>query len=192
MKIKLTISYDGTAYCGWQRQKNGVSVQETVENAVFAVTGENATVTGSGRTDAGVHAKGQVAAFETNSSIPPEKFYKAINIYLPEDVKAVKSELAADDFHPVKRAKKKTYVYTLYKSDVPLPLLERYAVMVENSVDVAKMQNAAKILRGKHDFKSFSSVGGSVKTTVRTIYSISVKEKDGIIKITVCGNVRNL
>lgn len=187
MKVKLTLSYDGTSYCGWQRQKNGVSVQEVVERAVYSATGEKVAVTGSGRTDAGVHAKGQVAAFETNSSIPPEKFYKAINIYLPEDVKAVKSEAATNDFHPVKSAKKKTYVYTLYVSDVELPLYERFAVRIDG-VDVNKMKAAAKLIEGTHDFKCFSSTGSSVKTTVRTVYSVNIEEFGEKIKISVCGN----
>lgn len=188
MKIKLTLNYDGTAYCGWQRQKKGISVQETVENAVFALTGERVSVVGSGRTDAGVHAQGQVACFETETSVPPEKLYKALNVFLPPDIKAVKSERADDGFHPVKSAKKKTYEYTLYKSDVPLPLLERYAVMIGGDLDINAMRAAAKEIKGKHDFKSFSSTGSSVKTTVRTVYSVSVKEKSGIIKIAVCGN----
>lgn len=188
MKIKLTLNYDGTAYCGWQRQKNGISVQETVENAVFALTGEKVSVVGSGRTDAGVHAQGQVACFEAETSVPPEKLYKALNVFLPPDIKAVKSERADDGFHPIKSAKKKTYEYTLYKSDVPLPLLERYAVMIGGDLDINAMRAAAKEIKGKHDFKSFSSTGSSVKTTVRTVYSVSVKEKSGIIKISVCGN----
>ena len=188
MKIKLTLSYDGTHYCGWQRQKNGISVQETVEKAVFSLTGENVSVTGSGRTDAGVHAEGQVASFNTLSTIPPEKFYKALNVFLPPDVKAVKSEKAADDFHPVRSAKKKTYVYTLYISDVPLPLSERFAVRVDEGLDVDKMKAAAKLIKGTHDFKCFSSTGGSVKTTVRTVYDITVKEKDGLVKIAVTGD----
>lgn len=187
MKIKLTLSYDGTNYCGWQRQKNGISVQEILENAVLSLTGEKVSVVGSGRTDAGVHAEGQVVCFDTSADIPPEKFYKALNALLPPDIKAVKSEKAEDNFHPVRSAKRKTYEYTLYESDVQLPLLERYAVRVEK-LDMEKIKAAAKLIKGTHDFKSFSSVGGSVKTTVRTVYSVSVKEKDGIIKITITGN----
>ena len=96
MRIKLTLSYDGTAYCGWQVQPNGITVQEVVENAVRSVTGEKVRVTGSGRTDAGVHAQGQVAHFDTESTVPPHKFYKALNAYLPQDVKILKSEQIAD------------------------------------------------------------------------------------------------
>lgn len=188
MKIKLTVTYDGTNFCGWQKQKNGVSVQETIENAILSVTGEKVSVVGSGRTDAGVHAKGQVAAFCTASSIPPEKFYKALNTVLPPEVKIIKSELADENFHPVRSAKRKTYAYTLYKSDVILPLKERYAVMVDKNLSVGAMRKAAEILVGEHDFKSFSSTGGSVKTSVRTIFSLNIEESADEIKFYVCGN----
>ena len=188
MKIKLTVSYDGTLYCGWQKQKNGISVQGVIENAVEKLTGEKVSVTGSGRTDAGVHAAGQVACFDTLSNIPPEKFYKALNVFLPPDVKVIKSERAADDFHPVKAAKKKTYEYTLYESDVPLPLLERYAGRIDKGLNLNAVRAAAEIIEGTHDFKSFSATGSSVKTTVRTVYSVKVIKKENVIKISVCGN----
>ena len=188
MRIKLTVSYDGTNYCGWQKQKNGISVQETVENAVFAAVGEKVSVIGSGRTDAGVHAKGQVAAFDLAANIPPEKVCKALNTVLPPDVKIIKSELAENNFHPVRSAKRKTYVYSLYKSDVILPLKERYAVMINGKLNVNLMRKAAGVLIGEHDFKSFSSTGGGVKTSVRTLYSLEIKETDDEIKFYVCGN----
>lgn len=188
MRIKLTLSYDGTAYCGWQRQKDKPTVQETVENAVFSATGERVTVTASGRTDAGVHAAGQVAEFKTQSAIPAEKFYKAINVFLPSDVKILSSEKADDDFHAVKSAKKKTYEYSFYISEVPLPLKERYALNIDRRPNVALMKNAAKILVGEHDFKAFSATGSSVKTTVRKVYSVNITEKADEIKIAVTGN----
>ncbi|MBO4251241.1 MAG: tRNA pseudouridine(38-40) synthase TruA [Clostridia bacterium] len=188
MRIKLTLSYDGTCFCGWQKQKNGVSVQGTVEDAVFSLTGERVSVVGSGRTDAGVHAKGQVAHFDTNANIPPEKFYKALNTLLPSGVKALSSEKAAENFNANRSAKRKTYEYSLYLSDVEQPLKERYATRVFGDIDTEKMQKAAEILVGEHDFKAFSATGGSVKTTVRTIYGIEVKKSGEDIKIKVCGN----
>ena len=109
MRIKLTLSYDGTSFCGWQKQKNGVSVQGTIEDAIFALTGEKVSVIGSGRTDAGVHAKGQVAHFDTSANIPPEKFYKALNTVLPAAVKAMSSEKVSDKFNANRTAKRKTY-----------------------------------------------------------------------------------
>ena len=188
MRIKLCLSYDGTCFCGWQKQKNGVSVQETVEDAIFRLTGEKVSVVGSGRTDAGVHAKGQVAHFDTSANIPPEKFYKALNTFLPDGVKAQSSERAADGFNARSTAKRKTYEYSLYISDVEQPLKERYATRVYGDINVEKMRSAARLLIGEHDFKAFSATGGSVKTTVRTVYDISVEKTGEDIKIKVCGS----
>lgn len=188
MRIKLGLSYDGTDFCGWQRQKNGYSVQQAVEEAIFKLTGENVSVIGSGRTDAGVHAAGQVAHFDTDSAIPPEKFFKALNVFLPNGVKAITSERAADNFNARSHAKKKTYEYSMYVSDVELPLKERYFSRVYGDIDVNKMRAAAKLIEGEHDFKAFSATGGSVKTTVRTIYAISVEQADNEIKIRLTGN----
>ena len=107
MKVKLLVSYDGTNYCGWQVQPNCVSVQQVLEDALFEITGERTRITGSGRTDAGVHALGQVAHFVTNSNVPAERFCRAFNIQLPDDIKVLSSERADDDFHAVASAKKK-------------------------------------------------------------------------------------
>ncbi len=188
MKIKLIVCYDGTNFCGWQIQKNGVSVQETIENAIFSLTGERVKVTGSGRTDAGVHALGQVADFDTISSIPPEKFAFALNPILPDSVKILKSERASDGFNARKSAKRKTYVYSLYSSLVENPLKERYATRIEGDLDLEEMKSACKIIKGKHDFKCMCSTGSGATTTVRTIYSISVKRLGDDVKITVTGN----
>ena len=185
MRIKLCLSYDGTDFCGWQRQRNGVSVQQTVEDAVYNLTGEKVTVTASGRTDAGVHAKEQVAHFDTNANIPPEKFYKALNTFLPNGVKALSSEKASDNFNARKNAKRKTYEYSLYLSDTELPLKERYGTRVYGDTDIEKMRSAARLIEGEHDFKAFSATGGSVKTTVRTIFGIAVEKSGEDIKITV-------
>lgn len=188
MRIKITLSYDGTAYCGWQVQPNGVTVQEVLENALFLATGEHVRITGSGRTDAGVHAIGQVAHFDTESSIPPERFYKALNAHLPLDIRVIKSERADDNFHACTSAKIKTYEYSLYVSDVENPLKDRFAVKVDCALDIARMQAAAKEFIGEHDFKAFCASGSGAKTTVRTIYSVDIKEVDGDIKIRVSGN----
>lgn len=187
MRIKLTVSYDGTDFCGWQVQNNGVSVQGVLEEAIFKVTGEKVRVTGSGRTDAGVHAAGQVAHFDTGSAVPPEKFYKAINVFLPPQVKVIASEPAEEDFHACNSAKKKTYVYSMYISDVELPLKERYAVRIDKA-DVNLMNSAAKEFLGEHDFSAYKASGSSAKTTVRNIYSAEVIERDGNVFFRVCGN----
>ena len=188
INVKLTISYDGTEYVGWQRQKNGISVQELVENAVLKVTGENVSVTASGRTDAGVHALFQVANFKTNSSIPPERFAYALNSHLPRDIRIIKSETAEADFSARYSAKRKTYRYSMYVSDTQRPLKDRYALDVYPFPNIEKMREIAKEFCGEHDFKSYSSTGSSVKTTVRTIYSIEIKHIGEDITIDVCGN----
>lgn len=123
----LLLQYDGTDFCGWQRQKNGVSVQETVERALKIALSVETTVTGSGRTDAGVSAAGQVAHFDAELSIPPEKIAKALNGVLPPSVRVLKSEVAPEGFHARFSAKQKTYVYTFYTAETELPLLSRFA-----------------------------------------------------------------
>ena len=190
MRVKLTINYDGTAYCGWQVQPQPecVTVQQVIENAIKEVTGETVRVTASGRTDAGVHAKGQVAHFDTNSTVPPEKFYRALNIHLPADVKIVKSEGVDKSFHATNSAKKKTYCYSCYVSPVDLPLKDRYAVNVERQPDIALMQECAKLLVGEHDFRCMAASKGGAKTFTRTIYSLDIVQEGIDIKFTVCGN----
>lgn len=189
MNIKLTVSYDGTNYCGWQVQPNGTSVQSVIEDAIFSVTGEKVSLTGSGRTDAGVHAEGQVANFITKKdNIPPENFAFAINAFLPEDVKILSSQAVDETFNARKSAKRKTYCYTFYKSKIPQPLLERYAFRIDENFNLKNAQEVASVFVGEHDFKCFNASGSGAKTTVRTIYSINVTEKDNQIKIYVTGN----
>lgn len=187
MRIVLKISYDGTDYCGWQRQKNGVSVQEVLENALFKLIGEKTNLTASGRTDAGVHAEGQIAHFDTNASIPPERFYLALNSILPNDIRVLTSFLAPDGFHARYSAKRKTYVYKFYVSDVILPLKERYAVRIDQ-FNVEKADKVLQEIVGTHDFKCFLSSGSEIKTTVRTIYSATVDRYGDDVNIQVCGN----
>lgn len=189
MIVKLTITYDGTNYCGWQVQPNKITIQEVIEKALLTLTGEKIKVIGSGRTDAGVHAEGQVAHFKREKeNIPPEKFALALNIILPDDVKIVKSERADDDFSARRSAKRKTYVYRTYVSTAILPLKDRYALQLEKQPDVSAMKECAKLIEGEHDFKAFCSSGTSVKTTVRTVYSIDIEERGNEIIFSVTGN----
>ena len=188
MRIKLTVSYDGTSYCGWQRQSDKPSIQQTIEEAIKQITNESVKICGSGRTDSGVHALGQVCHFDTNSTIPPENFFKALNIVLPNDIKILKSEKVDDNFNACRSAKKKTYSYTFYLGQTILPLLERYATKIDGNVDIDLMKKASKLLVGEHDFKCFCASGNSTLTTVRTLYSVDVLNYDNIIKIKICGN----
>lgn len=188
MRVKLILGYDGTNYCGWQVQPNGVSVQQKLIEAIFTLTGQTVKVTGSGRTDAGVHAKGQVAHFDIEASIPAENYANALNTVLPPDIRVFESYIADENFDARKSAKKKTYCYSLYKSKVEDPLKERYALKVNPDLDVQSMKSASKIFVGEHDFKCFKASGGCSKTTVRTIYNIVIEEKTNDIFISVTGN----
>ncbi len=189
MRIKLTLGYDGTDFCGWQVQLNAVSVQELLENAVFKVTGEKVRVTGSGRTDAGVHAQGQVAHFDTQTkTVQSDKFYRALNAHLPESIRVYSSEKVDEQFDACRTAKKKTYKYSLYLSEVENPLKERYAVRVDDNLDIEKMCELAKVFVGERDFKCMCASGSSVKTTVRTIYNISIEKNGNDLSFMVTGN----
>lgn len=188
MRIKLTISYDGTDFCGWQVQPNGLSVQQTVQDAIEKISGEKVVVTGSGRTDAGVHALGQIAHFDSQSSVPAKNWAKALNTLLPIGIRVLQSEQASDDFNARKSAKEKTYEYSFYKAETELPLKERYAVKLEENPSVELMKKASRIFIGEHDFKCFNASGGGAKTTVRTIYNIEIIDSQEELKIRVSGN----
>jgi tRNA pseudouridine38-40 synthase len=192
MRYGLKIAYDGTDYAGWQRQKNAVSVQEKLEEAVYLALGERVNITASGRTDAGVHAVGQVCHFDLQSTVPPEKMPDCLNRFLPNDIRAVDGFYAGEEFDSNRSAKKKTYRYSLYVSAREMPLKERYATRIENAKELAILQSVAKLFEGEHDFKAFCASGSSVKTTVRTVYSVWVEEGESYgsrdINIFVTGN----
>jgi tRNA pseudouridine38-40 synthase len=192
MRYGLKIAYDGTDYAGWQRQKNAVSVQEKLEEAVYLALGERVNITASGRTDAGVHAVGQVCHFDLQSTVPPEKMPDCLNRFLPNDIRAVDGFYAGEEFDSNRSAKKKTYRYSLYVSAREMPLKERYATRIENAKELAILQSVAKLFEGEHDFKAFCASGSSVKTTVRTVYSVRVEESESYgsrdINIFVTGN----
>lgn len=192
MRYGLKIAYDGTDYAGWQRQKNAVSVQEKLEEAVYLALGERVNITASGRTDAGVHAVGQVCHFDLQSTVPPEKMPDCLNRFLPNDIRAVDGFYAGEEFDSNRSAKKKTYRYSLYVSAREMPLKERYATRIENAKELAILQSVAKLFEGEHDFKAFCASGSSVKTTVRTVYSVRVEEGESYgsrdINIFVTGN----
>lgn len=188
MRIALKLQYDGTDYAGWQVQKNAVTVQEKLNEAVFLLTGKRVVVTGSGRTDAGVHAAAQIAHFDTESSLPPEKYAPALNVFLPPDIRVLSSRAVPADFHAVKSAKKKTYAYSLYRAETELPLKERYAVRVFGALDLDNMKKCAAVFVGEHDFTCFLASGSDVKNAVRTIYAIEIAERGKDLTISVTGN----
>ncbi|MBE7080200.1 MAG: tRNA pseudouridine(38-40) synthase TruA [Clostridiales bacterium] len=193
MRFVMKIAYDGTSYAGWQRQKNAMSVQEALENAILQALGVEVRVTASGRTDAGVHAAGQVCHFDSDTlTIPPERMPDCLNRFLPPDVRIVDGWGANVNFDSNRSAKRKTYCYSLYVSNREMPLLERFAVRVENAPALDDLRKAAKLFEGEHDFKAFCASGSSVKTTVRTVYEVKVEERENFgyreIKIFVTGN----
>ncbi|MBZ2175267.1 tRNA pseudouridine(38-40) synthase TruA [Schnuerera sp. xch1] len=186
--IKLTIEYFASNYCGWQKQKNGNSIQEEIETAIKLVTGETVNLIGSGRTDSGVHAKGQVANFNTNSNIPADKFKFALNANLPSDISIINSEKVSNDFHSRYDALGKRYQYLIYNRKIRNPLYRDFSYHVPYELDIDEMKSAAKYFLGTHDFSSFMTSNSSAKTTVRTIDKISLNEKDNLVIFFVQGN----
>ena len=192
MRYVMKIAYDGTAYAGWQCQKNAPSIQEELEKALFTALQIKTRITGSGRTDAGVHAAGQTCHFDATLSVPPEKMPDCLNKFLPADIRVLDGWSVGDTFDCSRHAKRKTYRYTLYQSQREMPLLERFAVRVERLPELSLLQEKAKLLEGEHDYKAFCASGSSVKTTVRTVYEVAVhgEERYGIkvVHIDVTGN----
>lgn len=185
MNVKILLEYDGTNYHGWQRQKNACSIQEVLEEAISVMTGENIRITGAGRTDAGVHALGQVANFKTSTRIPLEKLPYAINSRLPDDI-AVKSALAVpEDFHARLSAKAKVYTYTIYNAPFPSPLLRKYTYFFPLPLDMDAMRQATGLFVGIHDFSAFRASGSPVKTSVRRVNRLEVSRSDDLIRIEI-------
>ena len=187
-RIKLTVAYDGTNYCGWQVQPNGVSIQSTLQKAIENLLGEKTDVTGASRTDSGVHALGQVAVFDTDKNIPDWKYALAINQRLPKDIVVQKSEEVPLDFHPRYTDVEKTYEYRILNRRTQLPKERLYSYFVPKKLNVDKMREAGVYLVGEHDFKSFCSTGAQVQTTVRTIYAVNVTKEDDMVHIRITGN----
>lgn len=169
---KAVIAYNGSSYQGWQSQPNGLTVQDHLNKAVSIVSkSEDIKSIGSGRTDAGVHAIGQVARIETPLEINPKKFLMAINTKLPIDIRVISCETTTEDFHPVFSAKSKWYSYFFTLSDYPDPLLHQLLSFSSFELNVERMTEACKAFVGKHDFVNFYTEGTEVKTTIREIHS---------------------
>ncbi len=186
--IALIISYDGTDYCGFQRQKNGDTIQEKLENTLNILTGENTIVSGCGRTDAGVHAIEYLLSFKTNSTIPVEKYPVAMNSLLPDNIVVKRAFECNDGFDGRFSVRKKTYMYIINNGEISDPFVSRYSWHYKYKLDIDAMKKAAEYLLGEHDFNCFMAAGGQVKSTVRTIYSVDIKKENDMVKISVCGN----
>lgn len=186
--VRLVIEYDGSRFHGWQAQKGLRTVQREIESAIRRVTGEQVTLTGASRTDAGVHAAGQVANFRTRSKISVRRLPHAINFYLPEDVAIRSAVVVPDSFHAQYCAVRKTYRYTFVCSYTPRPLERFRAAQVRGTPNLSAMRAAAVYLVGRHDFRAFGSAGGRVKSTTRTIESIRISRRGDRLQIDVTGD----
>ena len=187
-RFKLTVEYDGTAYSGWQRQINGPSVQQTLEEALCRLTGERIAVTGSSRTDAGVHALGLCAHFDSASRIPPEKVSFALNTMLPPDIRVRESGLAPEGFHARYAARGKVYRYAFCNARHMCAIGRQYRAHVPLPLDVPLMHSEAQSLVGTHDFAAFAASGSVARSTVRTLYRIEVVRRGEDVTLTVLGD----
>lgn len=188
MRVRLIVAYEGTNYCGWQVQPNGITIEEILNRELTLLLKEEIKIVGASRTDSGVHSLGNVAVFDTRSRIPAEKISFALNQKLPDDIVIQKSEQVSDVFHPRYTNSIKTYEYKILNRTFPLPLERRDSLFVYRKLDPEKMNQAARLLEGEHDFKSFCAVNSQVKTTVRTIYSCTVVKTVDTLILRVKGN----
>ena len=184
----LKISYRGTNYHGWQRQKQVATVQETLENALFAVSGQHVTTVGCGRTDAGVHARIYSVSFRAEIRIPAEKLPLALNAHLPEDIVVQAAMTAADDFNAILSCVKKEYSYQILNSRVRDPFLSPFSCFYPQKFDLEKVEQAVRHFVGTHDFAAMRSVGTVTKTSVRTVHYFEVSQEDRLITMRVCAD----
>ena len=186
-RVKLIVAYDGTAYCGWQLQPNGRTIEGELNQALSSLLQEDIHVIGASRTDSGVHALCNIAVFDTQTRIPAEKISYALNQRLPEDIRIKKSCEVAADFHPRHCSSRKIYEYRIYQDSFPEPVRRLYTHFTYVPLDMDRMREGAAWLIGEHDFKSFCSTAAVVETTVRTILSINIEKQGKEIVISVCG-----
>ena len=187
-RIKLVTAYDGTNYHGSQIQNNGETIEGVLKRELSSLLNEEINLIGASRTDAGVHARGNVYVFDTESRIPPEKFTYALNARLPEDIRIQESCEVAADFHPRHQDTVKTYEYRVLNRKLPLPEYRLYAHFTYEDLNVEKMNEACKYFLGEHDFASFCAAGSQVESTVREIYDLHVKKDEDLLVISVTGN----
>ena len=187
-RVKLVVAYDGTNYCGWQLQPNGLTIEEVLNRALTGLLKESISVTGASRTDSGVHAKGNVAVFDTENRMPADKICFALNQRLPEDIRIQSSEEVPAEWHPRRANCRKTYEYKILNRKIAMPLERLYAHFYYVPLDVEKMRQAAQYIIGEHDFKSFCSLRSQSDETVRIIYSLDIDKEDDLITIRISGN----
>ena len=187
-RILLTVAYDGSSYVGWQVQPNGMAIEEVLNGALKALLHEETAVIGASRTDSGVHADGNWAVFDTESRIPADKFKFAINEFLPDDIAVLESREVPLSFHPRKLNSVKTYEYRILNRPIRSPKERNFAYFYYYPLDAEKMNRAARVLLGEHDFKSFCSIRTQIEDTVRRIYEISVTRDGDVLTLRISGN----
>lgn len=187
-RIKLTVAYDGTNYCGWQVQPNGITVQEVLNRALSELLKEEIHTVGASRTDAGVHARGNVAVFDTRARMPGDKIAFALNTRLPEDIRIQGSQEVSPEFHPRFTSTVKTYEYKILNRTFSDPTRRQDSMFWYGALDLEAMKAAAGYLPGTHDFKSFAAVQGAEGSTVRTIYGTRLWKEDDMIHFQIQGN----
>ena len=185
-KFKILIEYDGSKYSGWQRQLNGNSIQESIENAVYKLTNEKTRIFGAGRTDSGVHAKGQVAHFSVKKKLSSDNIRDGINQYLrPEPISIIAAKKVEENFHARFSANFRIYEYIIINRRAPLTIEKNRAWIVHKKIDLKKIKNEIQSFKGKHDFQSFRSISCQSKSSIKTINDIDIKTKDKKIKIKI-------
>jgi tRNA pseudouridine38-40 synthase len=185
MRFKMTVEYDGTDFSGWQRQENGPSVQAAIEDALSDMVGVPTTIRGAGRTDAGVHALGQVAHFDANARIPTHGYQRGLNAVLPRSIAILSVAEAAPDFDARFSARGKLYRYAIWNTPTRSPLRDRYVWHLRRPLDVARMNEAAQTLVGRHDFAAFRAADCERRTTERTLTRLAVTRADDLVTIEV-------
>lgn len=188
-RVRIVVAYDGTNYCGWQIQPNGLTVEEVLNKKISALTGEDIHIIGASRTDSGVHALGNVAVFDTESRIPGERMAYALNQKLPDDIVIVSSDEVELDWHPrYQNNITKTYEYHIYNAKTPNPMKRHHSTFVSYELDVEKMREGASYLIGEHDFASFCNIRTNVEDTVRNVYSIEWSQNGPDLTMRITGN----
>ena len=183
-RLALLVEYEGTRYHGFQSQKNAASIQDALEGALFRLTGEHRRIRGAGRTDAGVHAQGQVASFDTGALYAPKVFLKAMNHYLSEDISVKDAQEVSPDFDPRRWAVSREYRYRILNSDTPSPMMSRFTHLVRSPLDAESMNNAAALLEGEGDLAPFSGpLTNGRRSTTRTVHKCSVERRAGLITL---------
>ena len=187
-RIKLTIEYDGSLYCGWQKQPLQKTIQGEIENAILKTIGQSVEVFGSGRTDAGVHAFNQTAHFDLDVPVPVYKLKDILNGALPADITIKEAQEVESDFHARFSIKEKTYLYKIYNGEEKNAFLARQMAFIKKHLDIEKMIEASKLIVGKHDFRGFCSANTNATDFVREVFDINIKQDGKYISIEVCGN----